>query len=137
MIVDLGKDKGGQLALGECFILIKSLTVTDESACHSGWRIGQWQAKIADNAHLAQGTSDFCPNSVDIIVESLQGKDLELGFVVGQEAQHSGCRDEAGHNDSGGTRMILLSEEDRDRTVCCPRIAMEMGQVQIYGGGDD
>lgn len=51
------------------------------------------------NAHLAQCTSDLGPNSVDVIVEGLQGKDLELGLVVGEKAQHSGCRDETGHDD--------------------------------------
>lgn len=50
-----------------------------------------------DSAHLTQGASDLCPDSVDVIVEGLEGKDLELGLLVGEEAQDSGRCDETGH----------------------------------------
>ena len=40
--------------------------------------------------HLAQCASHLGPDSVDVIVQGLEGKDLELGLLVGQEAQHAG-----------------------------------------------
>lgn len=48
---------------------------------------------------MTQGSSDLCPDSIDIIVQGLEGKDLELGLLVGEEAKDSGCCDEAGHGD--------------------------------------
>lgn len=56
---------------------------------------GRWRRE--NSVHLAQGASDLCPDSVDVIVEGLEGKDLELGLLIGEEAQDSGCCDETGH----------------------------------------
>lgn len=52
----------------------------------------KWLVERSD-AHLTQGSSDLCPDSIDVIVKGLEGKDLELGLLVGEEAKHSGCRD--------------------------------------------
>lgn len=50
------------------------------------------------SVHLAQCTSNLGPDGIDVIIKGLQGEDLELGLVVGEKAQHSGCRDETGHD---------------------------------------
>lgn len=52
--------------------------------------------RVAD-LHLAQCASNLSPNGVDVIVEGLEGKDLELWLFVREEAQDASCRDEAGH----------------------------------------
>lgn len=98
MVVDLGEDEGSQLALGEGLIFVESLTGRG-SCC----QLVDHNVRRFD-AHLTQGASDFCPHGVDIIVEGLEGKDLELGLLVGEEAQDSGCRDEAGHREDCGER---------------------------------
>lgn len=51
---------------------------------------------------MTQSPSDLCPYSINIIVEGLEGKDLELWLLVGEEAKDSGCRDETGHGDEDG-----------------------------------
>jgi hypothetical protein len=48
---------------------------------------------------LTQRTSDLGPNGVNIIVQSLQGEDLELGLILGEEGENACSRDEARHDD--------------------------------------
>jgi len=60
------------------------------------------QARGESHIHLAQGPSHLGPDGVDVIVESLEGKNLELGFFVGQEGQDTGCCDKARHCVGGG-----------------------------------
>lgn len=115
MVVDLRKNKGGQLALGERFILVEGLTVIGKSVGQA--RGYEGRSRGADNTHLAQSTSDLGPDGVDIIVESLQGKDLEFGLLVGEEAQHSSCCDKAGHSD-WNVGSLTGREVDGKEIIC-------------------
>lgn len=56
-----------------------------------------WGRSGERGLHLAQRAGDLGPDGVDVIVESLQGKDFELGLLVGQEAEDTGCCDESRH----------------------------------------
>ncbi len=77
MIVDFGKDKGGKLSLGEGFILVEGLTSQLWSAAVRP-STGQRNGVI----HLAQGACHLGPNGVDVVIEGLEGEDLEFGFLV-------------------------------------------------------
>lgn len=89
VIIDLCQHKGGQLSLGEGFIFVEGLTeraqlVNNRSRSRS--ELCWHQVHV----HLTYRPSDFSPQSVDIIVQGLQGEDLELGLFVVEEAQDSG-----------------------------------------------
>ena len=59
-------------------------------------KVGFWGA-MRKAVHLTQRAGNFSPDSVDIIVEGLEGEDAQLRLLVGQEAEDaSGC-DEARH----------------------------------------
>lgn len=96
MVVDLGEDQGGQLTLGERIIFVKGLAVVCKSVNQLPWREDRrgWRRV---GVHLTQCAGDLSPDGVDVIIQSLEGKDLELWLLVGEEAQHSGSRHEAGH----------------------------------------
>lgn len=99
VIVHLGQDQGGKLALREGFILVQSLTKErNKSELEREKQSDAMAMRSASDpcieyrvsySHLPQGARDLGPNGVDVIVECLQGEDLELGFLVGEEAQHS------------------------------------------------
>lgn len=48
-------------------------------------------AKASGSIHLAKGISNFGPDCVDIIVQSLQGKDFELRLLVSEEGEDARC----------------------------------------------
>lgn len=52
---------------------------------------------IHNHVHLTQRTGNLGPNSVDVVVESLEGEDLELGLLVSEKSQHSAGCNEAWH----------------------------------------
>lgn len=54
--------------------------------------------KTGEHLHLTNRPSDFCPYRIDIVVQGLQGEDLQLGLRIGEEAQNSCGRGQARHN---------------------------------------
>lgn len=58
------------------------------------------KAEMKVYLHRAQRPRNFSPNSVYILVEGLQGVDLEFGLLVGEEGKHPRGGDEAGHGEA-------------------------------------
>ena len=103
MVVDLGEDKGSQLALGKRIIFVECLATEGEAGVsivvtRQG---GSMPGARPLFLHLTKSTGNLGPHGVDVIVEGLEGEDLELGLFVGQEAQHSGGSDKARHGGDG------------------------------------
>jgi hypothetical protein len=55
---------------------------------------------------LAQSSGHLGPDSVDVIVESLEGEDLELRLLIGEEGQDARRRDQARHGRVSSTRDL-------------------------------
>lgn len=96
MEINLGQNEGSEATLGEGLVLVKGLTVWLKTQTISLDRQGTARL-IHNHVHLTQRTGNLGPNSVDVVVESLEGEDLELGLLVSEKSQHSAGCNEAWH----------------------------------------
>lgn len=62
-----------------------------------GYRPSLKETKYLPYLHIAQRASNLCPNSVNIIVEGLEGVDLEFRLLIGEKGKNAGGGDEARH----------------------------------------
>jgi hypothetical protein len=88
LVVDLCRDKGCQLALRECFILKQSLTKAQTTVSFMPYP-AYWQ-NSERNLHLADRSSDFGPQEVDLLVQPVQGEGAQRWVRFREETDDAG-----------------------------------------------
>jgi hypothetical protein len=107
MVIDLGGDQGGELALWERLIFVQSLTgnrsllvtsLFQDWIADRGRDCNQGGKTSADGSlHLRNSIDDIRPEHVDFRIQSFQGEHFELGVGLREKADQAGCVCEADH----------------------------------------